>query len=548
MTAAHELAERGFQVTVVEAGGIAGGKARSLPVPDSAVDGREYLPAEHGFRFFPGFYQHVPDTMRRIPSRGQANGVLGNLRESTRVAIARTAEPPLLAPARFPRTIRDLQLLAHDVLRPEWDVSNSEVAHFIDRLFVLLSSCEERRFAEYEYQTWWQFSGAESRSAAYKKYLADGLTRTLVAARAREMSARTGGYILLQLLLDLAEPGVQVDRVLCGPTNTVWIHPWLNHLEALGVDYRFHTTVRRINCRDGRITGVRVRERGRTPETVQADYYVAAVPVERMVALATDVMKRAEPRLAELHKLCTRWMNGIMFYLHEPVSLVHGHSIYIDSPWSLTSVSQRQFWDRVDWDNLGDGRVGGIVSVDISEWGRPGILVKKHAMNCTLDEIKREVWAQLQAHLNRNGETVLDDANLHSCFLDEAVRFPEDQAGVGFRTDINLEPLLVNTAGSWDARPDSITAIENLFLASDYVRTHTDLACMEGANEAARRAVNGILDAAGSSAPRCEVWRLREPKVFAPVRALDQQRFKRRQPYRPLKRDAEGFYTADTDA
>ena len=123
-----------------------------------------------------------------------------------------------------------------------------------------------------------------------------------------------------------------MDRVLCGPTNAVWIHPWLNLLEALGVDYRFQTSVRRINCRGSRITGVRVHQRGRKPETLQADYYVAALPVEHMVALATDDMKRAEPRLAELNKLLTRWMNGILFYLHEPVSLVHGHAIYIDSP------------------------------------------------------------------------------------------------------------------------------------------------------------------------------------------------------------------------
>ena len=60
---------------------------------------------------------------------------------------------------------------------------------------------------------------------AYGKFLADGLTRTLVAAKAREMSARTGGYILLQLLFDLSRPGGQADRVLNGPTNDVWIDP-----------------------------------------------------------------------------------------------------------------------------------------------------------------------------------------------------------------------------------------------------------------------------------------------------------------------------------
>ena len=57
----------------------------------------------------------------------------------------------------------------------------------------------------------------------------------------------------------------------------------------------------------------------------------------------------------------------------------------------------------------------------------------------------------------------------------------------------NLEPLLVNLVNTWALRPEATTAIPNLFLASDYVRTYTDLATMEGANEAARRAVNGLL-------------------------------------------------------
>ena len=48
---------------------------------------------------------------------------------------------------------------------------------------------------------------------------------------------------------------------------------------------------------------------------------------------------------------------------------------------------------------------------------------------------------------------------------------------------------------------------------------------MEGANEAARRATNAILDRTGSRASRCAVWRLREPAIFAPARALDRARW-----------------------
>ena len=71
LSAAHELIERGFEVTVYETRDRAGGKARSMPVPGSGSGGRPDLPGEHGFRFFPGFYRHLPDTMRRIPYGGQ---------------------------------------------------------------------------------------------------------------------------------------------------------------------------------------------------------------------------------------------------------------------------------------------------------------------------------------------------------------------------------------------------------------------------------------------------------------------------------------------
>ena len=93
--------------------------------------------------------------------------------------------------------------------------------------------------------------GGATRSPEYGKFLADGLTRSLVAAKAREMSARTGGTILLQLLFDLARPGHQVDRVLNGPTNDVWIDPWLAHLRSLGVDYRTEHQVQAIHTRAG---------------------------------------------------------------------------------------------------------------------------------------------------------------------------------------------------------------------------------------------------------------------------------------------------------
>jgi uncharacterized protein with NAD-binding domain and iron-sulfur cluster len=517
MTAAHELAERGFDVTVLEHRRIPGGKARSMSAPGTGTDGRSDLPAEHGFRFFPGFYKHVPDTMRRIPSGSSPNGVFDHLATSTRAEIARMGAKALIMPARFPRSVGDVRLLFTDAFLNNLGIPVRDQLFFIELLARLLGSCEERRYGEYEYQSWWDFSEATRRSTAYQDFLAKGLTRTLVAARAEIMSARTGGYILLQLLFDVASYGMSVDRVLDGPTNEVWIRPWLRHLHSLGVTYREGVKVTGLRLDGTRIAGVEVEGVGE----LSADWVVCSLPVEVATTLMTDEMKAVDPRLASLELLQTRWMNGVMFYLARDVPLVHGHVIYIDSPWALTSISQAQFWPDVDLTARGDGRVQGILSVDVSEWQQPGMLYGRPAMQCSKDEIVAEVWAQLKAHLDVGGDGPLQDRDRVGWFVDTDIRYPNP------RQDINLEPLLVNTAGSWDHRPDAATKIENFVLASDYVRTYTDLATMEGANEAARRAVNAILDAAGSREPRCQIWSLREPALFAPARALDRIRYNR---------------------
>jgi uncharacterized protein with NAD-binding domain and iron-sulfur cluster len=528
MTAAHELAERGFDVIVFETRPGAGGKARSFPFPGSGTLGREPLPGEHGFRFFPGFYRHLPDTMRRIPYGRAGGNVFHNLVTATEVQIARADGRELLSPAHLPRNFRDLDKAFRFLIDYAGAVGIpvKDAAHFVDRLLLLLTSCEERRFAEFERQSWWQFSGAATRGGAYAKYLADGLTRTLVAARAREMSARTGGYILLQLLFDLADPTGQVDRVLNGPTSDVWIDPWLEHLRGMGVDFRTGHQVQAIHLRGGRVSGVTVVAGGR-PSRHQADWYVAALPVEVMRLLAGERLMLADPRLARLHRLRTRWMNGIVYYLDRDVRAVHGHTVYIDSQWALTSISQPQFWQqRFQPERLGDGRARGILSIDVSDWEAIGSGVEKQAMYCSREEIVKEVWHQLKESLDDDATRELDQVRVLDSFLDPSIVHPNPTEAA------NLEPLLVNTVGSWSDRPDAQTEVDNLLLASDYVRTHTDLATMEGANEAARRAVNAIVERSGSAADLCEVWRLREPDLFAPARALDKLLFRLGRPPR----------------
>jgi uncharacterized protein with NAD-binding domain and iron-sulfur cluster len=531
LTAAHELAERGFEVVVLEARAIPGGKARSLPVPGSGTGGRADLPAEHGFRFFPGFYQHLPDTMRRIPAGDRS--VFERLTAATRILLAQAGgRNEIVAAAHLPESLDDLAVLSRFLLEvmTSLGIPPEEHAWLVDRLLTLLTSCDERRYEQWDLQSWWVYVRAEERSPAFRKFLADGLTRTLVAARAREISARTGGLILAQLVFDLTRAGGRADRVLDAPTNEAWIDPWVAHLKTLGVNLRLSEPVQGLTVSGGRIAGVTT-----AAGTVTADHYVAALPVEIMRMLAGPPLRALEPRLNGLDRLVTRWMNGILFYLDRDVPVVNGHAIYIDSEWALTSISQAQFWTDFDLERYGDGRVKGILSVDVSDWQTPGGRTGKVAARCSREEIHDEVWGQLTDHLNDGPQPVLDEQRVLSWFLDPAVEFPNPSGAT------NSEPLLVNTAGSWVDRPDAVTRIPNLLLAADYVRTNTDLATMEGANEAARRAVNAILAAHGRR-DLCRVYKLREPAVLGPARALDALRWRlfHRPARAPLRVTADG--------
>ena len=519
LSAAQELAERGFRVTVFERNATFGGKARSLAVAGSGTEGRLDLPAEHGFRFFPGFYKHITDTMRRIPFGASGANCRDNLVQATRILLAREGKLDPIWIARFPETLDDFRT-AFFALFDKLGLSHAEIAFFVTRLLALATSCEARFDDEYEETTFWDFIDAKSRSENYRRYLGQGMTRSLVAMRAEDSSTRTVGRILLQLFYGILVPGRVFDRLLTGPTNDVWIDPWQAHLRDLGVTLVPNAVMREFHVQGKRISSVSVERAGQLKQ-VTADYYVCAVPVEVMQELASPELVRAAPSLARLGELRTEWMNGIQFYVRTDQPLADGHAIYLDSNWALTSISQRQFWHGYDLSKYGDGRIGGILSVDISNWTAPGNFNRKPAVAAaSREEIKDEVWAQLKAALNAKGHVRLADDNLVAWFLDPDIHLPNPG------TVTNAEPLLINHVGSLAARPEAFTEIGNLFLASDYVRTHTDLATMEGANEAARRATNAILAVSGVPATPCDLWEFDVPLVMRNAQLLDQLRFR----------------------
>jgi hypothetical protein len=454
LTAAHELVERGLDVTVYERRAW-GGKARSTEVPGSATRGRRPLPGEHAYRVPFGCYQNVPNLMRRTPFGSNRNGVFDNLVEAPQVLIAAPSGKDVVLPlgALDPRPYTPEQVIDLLIgLLVEMELPPDGAAYLAQRLTVFLSSCDARRLGQWERTRWSDFIGADRFGGLYPAF--GDFPRFAQASKSKDTSTKYVGWVLevwiLYSLLGFGANG-PTFRVLNAPTNEAWIDPWTRELRRLGARLRLGHTLERLVMRNGRIAAAHVRSaRGR--RNVIADYYVCALPVERARRLWTPAILRADPALAGMQRLGTDWMNGVLFYLRTRPDIVKGHFGLLSSPWAITGLPQAQFWARDLPADYGDGTVREKVSVSIADFGAPGMFNRKRGRDCTADELAAEVWAQLKHYLARDGKDVLTDDMLHSWQVDPGLVRPDGRLS-------SQDPLVLPTVATEQYRPGPATAI-----------------------------------------------------------------------------------------
>lgn len=234
------------------------------------------LPGEHGYRFFPSYYRHLEDTMKRIPlfdEHGDLTGrtVYDNLRPTVfqGLGIGKAGrsnnldqdwscgqQPP---ERRSVIPIHRDRARSFEGLRDRTDrflarigARGSDGMFFLARMLRYMTSCPERRRKEYEKMTWEEFAGIAHPGARdqqlpklprllpYSEAMKTQMraaSQALVGYSVSEADARTYGNVATQLLLDQLEDGARTDRTLNGPTSTAWLEPWRQYLEMRGVRF-----------------------------------------------------------------------------------------------------------------------------------------------------------------------------------------------------------------------------------------------------------------------------------------------------------------------
>ena len=269
LTAAHELSERGFEVSVIEkqpamcatreqnvqVGGIARTQWDGVTsFPDKAENAEERrkftraapgskVPGEHGYRFFPSFYRHIFDTMKRTPIPNKGTDPLtpphmtafDQLQGTYEQVFARKNSYVKLSRAR-PRTLEGFRK-EYMQLIDGLGFEQRDVARFLFKIIRYLMACPERRAAEYEDISMLEFFGGEDFYHEEFIGVVKAAPQALVAMDAEFCDARTQLNVYLQLLMDQVLGGEYTDSTLRGPTSDAWLVYWREYLEEVGVKF-----------------------------------------------------------------------------------------------------------------------------------------------------------------------------------------------------------------------------------------------------------------------------------------------------------------------
>ena len=379
------------------------------------------LPGEHGYRHFPAFYRHLEDTMRRTPvfadgkqtrftafDNLEATGVTAFALEDGRGALPMDRRRP----QSFEELRRDLAEMQERLQFPAKDIGR-----FALKMLRFVSMSTERREAELEDVSWWDFIDGPLYTEKVQHHIRNA-PKALVAMSTEETDARTHGNISVQLLLDQLSDGTQADRTLNGPTTEAWLDHWKAYLRRQGV--RFFT---------GELTGFESAEGSLKPvtrglrlgtkkefehpipeplyeldpvavgdadgesgaceegkprrvlkEAVYHDdphYFVLAIPIKKaqeLLGLAGNLQGTLREVLAldtgnrgykaGPHSGCLRDFSGVQLYFHNDFKFARGHVYYPNAEWGLSSISQQQFW--LEPSTVEAGYLG-ILSVDLGE-------------------------------------------------------------------------------------------------------------------------------------------------------------------------------------
>jgi hypothetical protein len=404
----------------------ASGRRRSNRVEFQIVE--QIIPGEHGFRFFPNFYRHLFDTMKRTPildSHGDVTGMTAFDQliptPGAMLAMEDGTGPHQVDLRRFHslHEIEQARKLFYDRLK--FAPRDALGLQYFTLRYMM--SGPSRRLNEAEPANFITYIGGQNPPKRYSEAalnFVNNAPRALAAMSATESDARTQLDITLQLMAIHPTKDFTADMTLNGPTSTVWLAHWKKYLKMQGVKF-FVGRITALQDSGGRLVPTvegpsgwseprpeEADHRYGCPETDGRDIdeyrFVLAIPFKQASDLVWAAYNAANAQaspppftgplrqLMEFDKACgrrtedgpratgpecdtatgkplgsypLRTISGLQFFFPQEYRFGHGNIYFVDAPWGLTSISQFPYWrERI----RPVGIFLGQISVDLGDW------------------------------------------------------------------------------------------------------------------------------------------------------------------------------------
>lgn len=539
MTVAHELAERGFQVDVYDKFARIGGGVRSFVTPGGGRNGRPSLPNTSGGHFFLPGYDCIPDMLRRIPV-GDGRTVLDRLTLSshgmTGLRLGLDGAKVGFGIPESPNRLTSLSILTlldtvGSALQLPTFVTPLDAVLLASKLATWVTSGPQRRKLQLDkIETEYDFFRAERMSPGARALVKDLCQTVSVDSPTRGLSAGMWPVVLEQAINAYAGRKSYVPQgaaiLLDGPETEVWFDPWARYLKGLGTRFHMRRTLTDVEVADGRITGATVKDSRGVSHAVKADWYVLAMPVDRLRRLLSPRIIKADPGLRTIHKLDTAVESGFELFFREQVGFEVGQitNRNVDERWLLTLVGLSEIWD-LDLQEFGDGTARGMMSVEFNNhpwFDSPGMLYGKPIKDLTYAQAFEEIRAQIIDGLP-GGAELFADGNFLGWRPHPTLAW---RPGAGWAIPDLRTATAPDTAQYF---PDPVRKIRNLFLVGGHTKAQASIDCMDTAAWSGKHAANVIVERAGVNEDLADLGYWDSPPELRLWREMDDDRFRRGQ-------------------
>jgi hypothetical protein len=456
LTAAHELLDKGFDVTIIEKSDHFGGMVSSKIVDST--------PTEHSWRAYGPFYNNFDELAKRIPV---GNKTVYDMLSPRHVNFSSPKDELTNDDYNPKRSLTDLLILGYSVGK------------------VLLSNKRREVYKD------------EVFKSAVSDYLTQGGKDSVLAQIGPGIGLdveRTATYHISKFIeLYMHTKNRKYWNVMGGPTSMVWIDPWVSFLKSKGLK-TIRGELTNINISNDRIVNCYYGIKSLSKE-ITADYYVFAInPYNMQTVIRRNKNLLKDKELGKFRLLTAEEPHkqiSFTIVFEKSIKLLHPDTclVFTDSEFNITLYPQEHFWNHYE---LPSGK--GIWSGTACITTVPGKLYNLPANKCTKEQFINEILFQ-----------IFRSKELRRMISSQSTKIEEvrvwDEWVFRNQTVNSIAPKWVNTTYNWRYRPNQKTSFKNMMLAGAHTNTTIDIWSMCGAVESGKIAAKLICEDNGIAPP-----------------------------------------------